>query len=251
MEKTFCKRALLYFLIVAVAISLISCKAGGVDETHGLIQTTEMTNISTTAPTEPELSPIVIFAPFDNNYDPTQAKGIDLQIKEGYQFLIRDENYKNMYRNPLSSYYSYIMTVPMILEDSMQDAQLEYEFRTNCGSLITDKTRMVEHYAGQTAIMVNEYMIWRGQDELGRYLLPKENMQDAHIWLDIVARKDGKPVGFAVYQIVYEAIEERVWSSVYRYSEFYPTAEAGAEITEEFVNARIEACHQYFMNNAE
>ena len=250
------KKVLSLLTVVVMMGSLLGCKASSGNETQGAMQTPETTVATTAAPTEPtepEFPPIVIFVPFDiYNYDPTQAKGIDLQIKEGYQFLIRDENYKNMYRNPLSSYYSHIMTVPVILEESMQDAQLEYEFRTNCGSLVTDRTNMHEHYAGQTAKMVNEYMIWCGHDELIRFLLPQENMQDAHIWLDIVASQDGKPVGFAVYQIVYEAIEESVWSSVYRYSECYPVAENEAvEITEEFVNSRIEACHQYFMNNAE
>lgn len=250
MEKAFWKRALLYFLIVAVATSLFGCKAAGGDETNGLSQASEMTNISTTAPTEPEPPKIVIKAPFDiYDYDPAPAKEVDLQITEGYQFLVRDERYYNGYRNALSNLYWCIMIVPVILEENLQDAQLEYEVRTNYGGLYTDRIRITEHFAGRTAKFVNEYMIWRGND-----VLPEAYMQDEvpeHIWLDIVARKDGKVVGFSVYEIVLSTEEKGVLSSVYRYSEFYPTVEGDPEITEEFVNARIEACHQYFINNAE
>ena len=144
------KKVLSLLTVVVMMGSLLGCQASSGNETQGAMQTPETTVATTAAPTEPtepEFPPIVIFAPFDiYNYDPTQAKGIDLRIKEGYQFLIRDENYRNCYTGYLSSFYYYILTYPVILEESVQDAPLEYEFRTNGGALYTNYKSMYENY---------------------------------------------------------------------------------------------------------
>ena len=234
-----------YIVIMMVVLTLVGCAASG---TAGTVSSTNPIQATSTVPTVSQNTKVKVTAPFDIMGPVTDD--VELCVVEDYQLFARDEKYYNHYGNSLSSGYFCIMIWPVILEESLQNVALEFEAATNYGGLYCDINKMGE-CAGWSAHFADAYIAWRGNDAV-----PSQYRQDVkpdRVWIDIIVRMDGNIVGFAVFEIVPWDQSSWVSTSVYKYSEFYSSADdaQSQEITEDFVLSRIEACHQYFMNNAE
>ena len=207
---------------------------------------------------DPAQTTIHISAPFDIfAADPEAAGDVQMHVQEGYQFLKHlpedSEDYGGYYLYYVehTSLYNEILLWPGVLDEDVRFMPLTYEARTNYGALYNYSGKSLDEcYEGQQAMFV-EFLRWKGISEV-----PKEERMEKpeRIWIDIIVRANGCVVGFMVLEIVHwdEYTMDESYTVLYRYSEGYQMIDGHYQnITEEFVNARIEACHQYFMNNAE
>lgn len=106
-------------------------------------------------------------------------------------------------------------------------------------------------YWGQTAYPKYSFdLAWVGPYDIPD-TNPSESEKPDRIWIDMIFRNGEYIVGFAIYEIVPWGDHDEGYTIVNAYDECYKLIDGHFQnITEEFVNARIEAYHQYAENNS-
>ena len=198
----------------------------------------------------PVQTTIIVTAPYDISIASPDTYGDTmLCVQDGYQFLEfitekhEDYNAKYLYYYPNSSYYSEILIWAAVTDADIQFMPLTYEARTNYGALYNYTAKYyLDRYEGQEAQYVH-YVNWQ-QKHSGSE--PVREEQPDHVWIDVVARANGCIVGFMVLEIIPWPERPDGFTVRYCYSEGYLMQDGHYQnITEEFVNARIEAYHNY------
>ena len=200
-------------------------------------------------PTEPENTNIVVITqnwrPFIE--DATEFGEVDV-TELSYYHLVKCEleGTRAVYGGMASSLYRSILFMPEVLEDDLQNATVTYDVRVNYGELCHYDDRYIED--GQHSVYTaGQYFHWMGHDlwymHLDGLTYAEVLEKVGGVWVDIVVMVDDNIVGCAVYQIV--PYQHFGLTAQYVCSEYYPQVNGRYQpITEEFVQKRLEACHQ-------
>lgn len=207
-------------------------------------------------PTEPENTAIVVVAqtwrPFLE--DATEFGEVNFNEVDAYHLLKCEfEGTNAVYGGLSSSLYWGIQFAPQLLEQNLRNADVTYDVRVNYGALshLVETGNWKDSYTvddGQHGVYpTDQTFSWKGHDlwgmttdELG---LPDVLVQVGGVWVDIVVKVDDNIVGCAVFEIV--PYQNFGLTARYVCSEYYPQVNGRYQnITEEFVQKRLEACHQ-------
>ena len=213
-------------------------------------EATNATEPTETEPTEPTVETVpvrpqgtvYITAPLDIFAEtPENAGDVEMDIVDGYLF-VREiaHDWSHWYTGVLGNHQE-IFVVPSVQIADLQEMTILYEARTNWDGFYTSAINKSEHYAGQQVTFEN-HVCWVPAYET------EENPMPEQIWIDVVIYANGNIVGMAVYEV--DITPERRFHLVFLYSEGYEMIDGEFQyISEEFVNARIEAYHQYALGN--
>lgn len=207
-------------------------------------------------PTEPENTAIVVVAqtwrPFLE--DATEFGEVNFNEVDAYHLLKCEfEGTNAVYGGLSSSLYWGIQFAPQLLEQNLRNADVTYDVRVNYGALshLVETGNWKDSYTvddGQHGVYpTDQTFSWKGHDlwgmttdELG---LPDVLVQVGGVWVDIVVKVDDNIVGCAVFEIV--PYQNFGLTARYVCSEYYPQVNGRYQnITEAFVQKRLEACHQ-------
>ena len=171
---------------------------------------------------------------------------VKMLIVQDYDLVRKDFAEQNRYLLGSDLYMGIWISIAL-QDQELNQGKINLEFRTNYGGLFA---LLNDEYVGTTATS-KQSILWHGIFEIPDIDALKLDKPDM-IFVDVVVMDGEFIVGMIVYQIVpWEGHYEGYWAQ-YCYSESYKLVDGHfQDITEEFVNSRIDACHQYFMNNAE
>ena len=237
--------------------------APGSTQSSPVVTTAPPTTVPTTAPTtvpattaplptEPENRNIVVITRSWNPFveDAPEFGEIEYSELTAYHLLqCKMEGTSAVYGGLASSLYWAICFTPEILETDLQNAAVTYDVRVNYGEMIhfdKDDMRYVQdgnhavYAAGQTFLWQGHDLWCMTTDELG---LVEVLAQVGGVWIDVVVKVDDNIVGCAVFEII--PYQNFGLTAQYVCSEYYPQINGRyQEITEEFVQKRLEAIHQ-------
>ena len=213
-------------------------------------EATNATEPTETEPTEPTVETIpvrpqgtvYITAPLDIFANaPEEAGDVQMNIAEGYLFIKDLDNVWYHTFGGIGTNQFCIIVQPMVQDPVLKEKNILYEARTNWPGLYSS----FKDYYSHTALMEISFtgnVVWMPDNPTEENLLPEQ------IWVDVAVYADDNIVGMAVYAI--DLDEKGKYIMTLLYSECYEMIDGEYQyITEEFVNARIEAYHQYALGN--
>ena len=235
--------------------------APGSTQSSPVVTTAPPTTVPTTAPTtvpattaplptEPENRNIVVITRSWNPFveDAPEFGEIEYSQVTGYNLFqnIAQGTYL-VYSNPGSSLYYGIHFKFDNVEWDLRNAAITYDVRANYGEI----TRYDNGYIREgkhTICTEDQYIYWQGSDIF--YMCMHQDLtyeevlaQVGGVWIDVVVKVDDNIVGCAVFEII--PYQNFGLTAQYVCSEYYPQINGRyQEITEEFVQKRLEAIHQ-------
>ena len=206
-------------------------------------------------PTEPEPTEpatIQITAPFDLFAEnPGETWDVELYIVEDYLlFTNLVVERQTIYVDGTNFIHIYIY--PGMQDESIPTVDLIFEARTNYNGFYTPGLSIMEGYAGMKTEFT-EYIKYT--PNLGTPQSREDaGQQPDRVWIDVLVKNGDHILGVLIYEVVpLLDVSDNIDHAAtieYRYCESYAPIDGKYQpVTEEFVNARIEAYHSYAQEN--